>query len=126
TRNKQAGLKLSRRPPLEVHKMDDEESEQLLRTNLGEQDVATHELLTLSCRLERLPLALAQAAAFIEANTIAVGEYLRLLDKSDHDLVSLLSEEFETVGRDSRTPRAVAETWILSFDQIQQQNTFSG
>ena len=31
------------------------------------------------------------------------------MDKSDQDLVDILSEEFETVGRD-KTPRAVAET----------------
>ena len=53
-------------------------------------------------------------------------EYLHLLDKGDQDLVNLLSEEFEAVGRDSRAPRAVAETWILSFDQIQQQTAFAG
>ena len=40
--------------------------------------------------------------------------------------MDLLSEEFETVGRDSKKPRAVAETWILSFEQIQQQNDFAG
>ncbi|KAK0728340.1 hypothetical protein B0T26DRAFT_800118 [Lasiosphaeria miniovina] len=67
---------------------------------------------------DHLPLALVQAAAFIEANTITVGEYLRLLDKGDRRLVDLLGEEFETVGRDLETPRAVAETWILSFEQI--------
>ncbi|SPO03830.1 uncharacterized protein DNG_06513, partial [Cephalotrichum gorgonifer] len=126
TRNKQAGLKLAKRPPLEIGRMNDDESEQLLRTNLGGQDVATDELLILSYRLEHLPLALVQATAYIEANTIAVGEYLRILDKSDQDLVGLLSEEFETVGRDSKTPRAIAETWIISFDQIQRQNPFSG
>ena len=126
TRNKQAGLKLAKRPPLEIGAINDDESEQLLRTNLGEQDVATEELLTLSYRLERLPLALIQATAFIEANTIAVSKYLQLLDKSDQDLVSLLSKEFEIAGRDSKTPHAVAETWILSFKQIQQQNAFAG
>ena len=106
--------------------MDDNESEQLLRANLEEcGDLASSELLALSSRLEHLPLALVQAAAFIEANTMAVNEYLYLLDKSDLDLVDLLSEEFETAGRDSKTPRAVAETWVLSLEQIQQQNAFA-
>lgn len=96
--------------------MNDNELEQLLRANLGGQGVALSELLALSFWLEHLLLALVQAAAFIEENSIAAGEYLHLLDKSDQDLVDLLSEEFETVGRDLETPCVVAETWILSFD----------
>ncbi|KAK4241610.1 hypothetical protein C8A03DRAFT_30191 [Achaetomium macrosporum] len=87
TRNKQVGLRLAKgNIPIELEKMDDVESEKLLRTRLKD-------------------------------------EYLRLLNTSDQALVDLLSEEFETVGRDSGTPRAVAETWILSFEQIQRQNT---
>ena len=127
TRNKQAGLKLAKgKPPIEINAMNSNESEQLLRANLGGQGVASSELSALSSRLEHLPLALVQAAAFIEENTMPIHEYLSLLNKSDHDLICLLSEEFETVGRDSETPRAVAETWILSFEQIQQQNAFAG
>ena len=37
---------------------------------------------------------------------------------SGQHLISLLSETFETVGRDSDTPYAVVEIWILSFEQI--------
>jgi hypothetical protein len=33
---------------------------------------------------------------------------------------------FETVGRDSETPRAVTQAWIISFEQIQQQNAVAG
>ena len=125
TRNKQAGLSLAKgHPPTEVGEMNDTESQKLLRTKLTENP-ASDELSTLSSRLEHLPLALVQAAAFIEANSIPVSEYLQLLEKSDADLVDLLSEEFETVGRDTETPRAVAETWILSFEQIQRQNALA-
>ncbi len=126
TRNKQAGLRLAKgNIPIAVRELNDTESEKLLRAKIKENPTSD-ELSTLSSRLERLPLTLVQAAAFIEANSITVGEYLRRLDKSDQDLVDLLSEEFETDGRDSETPRAVAETWILSFEQIQQQNPFAG
>jgi hypothetical protein len=54
-----------------------------------------------------LPLALVQAAAFIQEKTIIVGEYLELLNGNGKDLVDLSSEEFETFGRDWGTPRAV-------------------
>ncbi|KFA55625.1 hypothetical protein S40293_10059 [Stachybotrys chartarum IBT 40293] len=45
-----------------------------------------------------------------------------LLGGSDMNMVHFLSKEFETVGRDSSAPRAVAQTWILSFQQIEKQH----
>ncbi|KAK4233048.1 P-loop containing nucleoside triphosphate hydrolase protein, partial [Achaetomium macrosporum] len=127
TRNKEVGSRLTRGGrPIEVRKMDDRESEELLEKKLEEDRITPGDLSTLSARLEHLPLALVQAAAFMQENSVPISRYLELLDKSDQDLVDLLSKDFETVGRDSETPRAVAETWILSFDQIQRQNSFAG
>ncbi|EAQ87914.1 hypothetical protein CHGG_04533 [Chaetomium globosum CBS 148.51] len=127
TRNKPAGLRLTKgKRPIEVGKMDEGETDQLLRAHLDGISVSSSESSALSSRLEHLPLALVQAAAFIQENTIAVSKYLELLDSSDQDLVDLLSEEFETDGRDSEMPCAVAETWILSFEQIQRQNALAG
>jgi hypothetical protein len=80
----------------------------------------------LSSRLEHLPLVLVQAAAYMQEKFVPIKRDLELLDKSDHDVVDLLSQDFETVGRDLETPRAVIETWILSFDQTQRENTFAG
>ena len=126
TRNKVAGSRLTRVGCLiEVGEMNEIESEQLLRDKLKTDDPDPNDLSRLASRLERLPLALAQAAAFIQEQSISVTEYLRLLEMSDQNLVSLLSETFEAVGRDSGTPHAVVETWILSFEQIQRQDTFA-
>jgi tetratricopeptide (TPR) repeat protein len=127
TRNKVAGSRLTRgRCLIEVGTMDEGESRQLLQEKLDAENPNAHDLSALCSRLEYLPLALVQAAAFIQEMGISVNEYLRLLDKSDQQLVDLLNEEFETVGRDSETPHAVVETWILSFEQIQRQDTFAG
>ncbi|KAK4162358.1 hypothetical protein QBC43DRAFT_302124 [Cladorrhinum sp. PSN259] len=127
TRNKIAGSRLTQSGRLvEVGKMDEDESRQLLQGKIEVDNLSPDDLLTLSSRLEHLPLALVQAAAFIQEMSISVTEYLQLLEKSDKQLVDLLSEEFETVGRDPEAARAVAETWILSFDQIQEQDTFAG
>jgi len=106
--------------------MDEGESTQLLREKLNSDDLDTADLSRLASRLEHLPLALAQAAAFIEETIITVDKYLQLLEKGDQHLVDLLTEEFETVGRDSGTPHAVVETWILSFEQIRQQDVLAG
>ncbi|KAF4964390.1 hypothetical protein FSARC_7689 [Fusarium sarcochroum] len=127
TRNMQVGSRLTKgKRPIEVGKMDEHESTQLLRQGLQQGDEPLKDLLQLSSRLEFLPLALVQAAAFIQENSITVVEYLELLDGSENDLVDLLNEEFEAVGRDSDTPRAVAQTWMLSFQQIERQYPFAG
>ncbi|KAI6777054.1 hypothetical protein HG530_000999 [Fusarium avenaceum] len=126
TRNMQVGSRLMKgKRPIEVGKMDGDESIQLLRQGL-QGDESAEDLLQLSSRLEFLPLALVQAAAFIQENSITVNDYLELLDGSDKDLIDLLSEDFETVGRDSDTPRAVAQTWMLSFQQIEREYPFAG
>ncbi|EGY18662.1 uncharacterized protein VDAG_09188 [Verticillium dahliae VdLs.17] len=126
-RNKQAESRLTMgQRPIEVGRMNDKESRDLLHTKLEHVDFASAALSTLTTRLEGLPLALVQAAAFIQEKSITIDQYLKLLDESDHSLVDLLSQEFETVGRDSETPRAVAATWMLSFQQINRQDELAG
>uniref|UniRef100_A0A8H7NHF5 DUF7779 domain-containing protein n=1 Tax=Bionectria ochroleuca TaxID=29856 RepID=A0A8H7NHF5_BIOOC len=126
TRNKQLGVKLTKgQQMIEVPRMNENESEQLLRARLRDTSATSAELSQLSSQLEHLPLALAQGAAFIQETGITVSKYLRMLGESDKDTVYLLSREFETVGRDSEAPQAVAETWMLSFQQIQQQHALA-
>jgi hypothetical protein len=127
SRNKQAALRLSQsKRPIEVNKMTNGEADRLMRVILEDDEVSTEETSLLAARLEHLPLALAQAAAFIHENAITINDYIRLLDESNDALVDCLSESFETVGRDSDTPHAVTATWIVSFEQIEQQDTFTG
>ncbi|KAH7009843.1 hypothetical protein EDB80DRAFT_610413 [Ilyonectria destructans] len=126
TRNKQAGLKLAQgKPPIEVDKLTDAEANMLMRAMMDDQEVDIGETAVLASRLEHLPLALAQAAAFVQENSITIGEYIKLLDDSDMALVDRLSEPFNTVGRDSETPRSVTATWIISFEMIEQQDSFT-
>uniref|UniRef100_A0A8H7NHE4 ORC1/DEAH AAA+ ATPase domain-containing protein n=1 Tax=Bionectria ochroleuca TaxID=29856 RepID=A0A8H7NHE4_BIOOC len=125
TRNKKTGSRLARgKLPIEVGNMNDNEAHSLLHTILEDEEISADETSLLSSRLEHLPLALVQAAAFIQENGISLSEYIQLLDESDSAFVDRLSEPFETVGRDSGTPHAVTATWIISFNQIQQRNPF--
>lgn len=127
TKDKQTGLRLSKgHPPIEVSMMTSSESEQLLRSGLGRETLVSSQLLALSSRLGHLPLALSQAAAFMEANTMMVDEYLNLLGKNDQRLVNVLDKGFETVGRDSEAPRTMIETLIISFEQIQKRDPLAG
>ncbi|KAK2048038.1 hypothetical protein LZ31DRAFT_490936 [Colletotrichum somersetense] len=125
TRNKQTGLRLAPgRTATKVDRLTGDEADQMLRSMLEESDgaISAEDASALSSRLEHLPLALAQAAAFIQENDISIGQYVRLLDKSDTSFVNHLSEPFEAVGRDSSTPHALTATWIISFEQIEKQN----
>ncbi|OHW91700.1 kinesin light chain [Colletotrichum incanum] len=125
TRNKQVASKVVRSKSLiEVGEMSESETSQLIHGILDDEISAT-EISTLSSRLEHLPLTLAQAAAFMQENSISITKYLQLLEEGDDGLVNQLSEPFEAVGRDSETPHAVTATWIISFNQIQQQEALA-
>ncbi|KAM0188488.1 hypothetical protein ACHAPI_010595 [Fusarium lateritium] len=127
TRNKQAGSRLTRGKLLiEVGNMNSHEVSELVRNTLENNDILDEEISGLATRLENLPLALAQAASFIHENSITIDDYIMLLDKSDVALVECLSEPFEMVGQDSETPYAVTATWIISFEQIERQDRFTG
>ncbi|KAL2130778.1 hypothetical protein VTI74DRAFT_5958 [Chaetomium olivicolor] len=122
TRNKQVGVRLTKgKLPLEVSAMDPDEATNLLY-KLLDTSLTANEAASLAARLDYLPLAMSQAAAFTLENSISVSDYLQLIDRSDQDFINLLSEEFETVGKDSGTPQALAQTWIISFEQIQGLN----
>jgi hypothetical protein len=129
TRNKQAGIKLgkgSAKHVFKVEEMDPDESDQLLRIKMDDVNITSHELSALGSRLEYLPLAMAQAASFIQENEMSVTQYLRVLDESDQHLIQLLTENFETDGRDPEALHAVAATWTISFKQISEQNPLAG
>ena len=126
TRNKQAGSRFVHgRLPIEVSNMTTHESSQLMRNVLESNSIHDDDIASLATRLENLPLALAQAAAFIHENAITIKDYIGLLDVNDDTLVECLSASFETVGRDSDTPPAVTATWIISFEQIEKQDSLT-
>ncbi|KAL4785021.1 hypothetical protein BJX76DRAFT_367184 [Aspergillus varians] len=64
----------------------------LIRKDLTEDRTST---TTLVNRLCGLPLALIQAASFLNENTMSLETYLSLLDQQEEDVVELLSANFE-------------------------------
>ncbi len=101
--------------------MNEAESGELMRRTLGVQVVQSAELSTLTTLLEHLPLALAQAAAYMHENSLSVGKYIQVLKAGNAKIIDLVSQNFEALGRDPEIPNAVAATWMLSFDQIRQK-----
>lgn len=125
TRNRAAGVKFARNlsPELvEVNTMTEDESSRLIRSTLSEDTPTDEEIHEVSNLLGYLPLALAQATAFMQENVLTINEYIELYKDSDETEMDLLSEPFETLGRDSQVPNAVATTLIISIDQIKKKD----
>ena len=120
TRTREVAVALARQDLIELQTMSQQEALDFLRTSLirkhllGDDSVMTELLHELTC----LPLAIAQAAAYLNINEISIAEYLRLLRSTERDTISLLSREFHDDTRYKGSKNAVATTWLVSFNQI--------
>ncbi|KAF2185423.1 hypothetical protein K469DRAFT_687786 [Zopfia rhizophila CBS 207.26] len=72
--------------------------------------------------LTYLPLAIVQAAAYINKNVISLADYLSLLAEQEQDVINLLSKEFKDDGRYRNIKNLVATTWLISFNQVQRRD----
>ncbi|KAF2403295.1 TPR-like protein [Trichodelitschia bisporula] len=107
---------------IQLNQMSKEDSLDFLRKSLSEEKLLcdasiTDQLLT---ELELIPLAIAQAAAYIARNSVSISEYLELLRNTHEDMSELMSAEFTDLTRPQSTSNAIANTWILSFERIRQ------
>jgi tetratricopeptide (TPR) repeat protein/transcriptional regulator with XRE-family HTH domain len=87
-----------------------EEAEAFLRRRLDRDDpwfAAAAEALG------DLPLALEQAAAYLEETDTSTAEYLKLLEEHANELLAL--------GRPVTTEQTIATTWTLSLQRLRQQ-----
>jgi hypothetical protein len=81
---------------------------------LKDNDAIVRLLDLLTC----LPLAIVQAAAFINANEISISLYTSLYENGEDEVIELLSKDFEDQGRYRDTKNPIATTWLISFNQI--------
>jgi tetratricopeptide (TPR) repeat protein len=95
----------------------------LIRKDLLQDDDVTSALLK---RLAFLPLAISQAAAYINQNDIPLARYKSLLGEQEGSTMELLGEEFADDGRYAGIQNTVATTWLISFLQIQQVDEVAG
>jgi len=122
TRNKQVGGKFTRGQNLiKLDQFTAADSLEFVSSLVDPDHSQTEDINGLLHRLDRLPLALAQACAYMQENTMAVGKYLKLLDQP-RNIDALLLKGFETLGRSSDVPNAVFATWILSFNEIKSKS----
>lgn len=125
TRNRAAGVKFTRSQAtnlIEVKTMTETESQCLIKSNLTQHTPTDSEIHELAELLDHLPLALAQASAFMQENALSISEYIELYKESDETRMDLLCESFETLGRDTKVPNAVATTLNVSINQIENRD----
>ncbi|KAM0478578.1 hypothetical protein ACHAPX_005167 [Trichoderma viride] len=126
TRDKKAAVKLAgpaAQNVVEVSELDEAGAKQLLQEYLNEDLLNDQQHVTaLLDKLCNLPLAITQAAAYINANGIDLATYLSLLEDQEDVVVDLLSEDFEDEGRYRDLKNPVATTWLISFEQVRQRD----
>ena len=125
TRDRKAAVSLAGKNVMELSEMDEAQSRILLQGYLIDQDLGDQDAAALLSRLAYLPLAMVQAAAYINANKMSVGDYLSLLVQQEEEVIELLSQDFEDETRYREVNNPVATTWLISFEQIRQCNSLA-
>jgi tetratricopeptide (TPR) repeat protein len=123
TRSRKAARTYTPGHVLELKDMSQGEAKELLTQHIAEEvlldDVtAISQLLSI---LACLPLAIVQAAAFINNNEISISDYVSLFQDASAE-IELFSEQFEDPSRYREMDSTVAKTWHISFDQIRKQD----
>ncbi|KAE8151308.1 hypothetical protein BDV25DRAFT_138934 [Aspergillus avenaceus] len=107
---------------LELREMVPQEAASLLRNllieNLCEDQAATEELLK---ELTWLPLAIHQAAAYMNSNNVPTSRYLEM-QRTEAGKARLLSKQYPDTTRYRGMQNAVAATWLISFERIQESS----
>ncbi|PYH50180.1 purine and uridine phosphorylase [Aspergillus niger CBS 101883] len=96
TRSRKVAVKLASSHVITVTEPNTEISIQILKNSLVEKTLLNDRITALSLleQLACLPLAITQAAAYINENSIGLSDYLQLLRDQEPHVIELLSEEF--------------------------------
>ncbi|KAF4457789.1 kinesin light chain [Fusarium austroafricanum] len=124
TRSRHVAVEFAQSDVIDTEQMDQEEATTLLEKSLVQKqllqnEVAVVELLTY---LTFLPLAITQAAAYLNQTRAPIRTYLGLLRNDEDNDTGVLDREFRDNTRYKGSQNAVGTTWIVSFRQIQKTN----
>ena len=107
---------------ISVSALDTEEGRGLVCKRLQDDDLDGDDVERLLQTLDHVPLAISQATAFMQENSLGVKEYLEILLKGDAELNDLLHEEYHDPARDPEIHNSIFRTWRISFEQILEQS----
>jgi tetratricopeptide (TPR) repeat protein len=124
TRSREVAVAVAGSDIIDLREMTQEEATAFVETSLTRKELLQDEATTAEPlrELTYLPLAIAQAMAYLNQNQISVRKYLVLLRGTEQSKVSLLSRGFHDRTRYEGLQNAVATTWLVSFAQIQRSD----
>ncbi|KAL4947036.1 hypothetical protein BDW69DRAFT_204829 [Aspergillus filifer] len=128
TRFKKVASKLAMQDVITVPEMDEAKALELLGERLVDKSLLQDrdQAALLLKQLVYLPLAIVQAASYINENCLeTLSDYLSLLFAKEEEVIDLLSEEFEDDWRPHNTTNPVATTWLISFERVQRTSPFA-
>ncbi|GIJ98008.1 hypothetical protein Aspvir_000116 [Aspergillus viridinutans] len=127
THFKKIATKLAKRV-IAVPEMDEAKAIELLGKRLGDKSLLQDrdQAALLLKQLAYLPLAIVQAACYINENCLAaLSEYRSLVLGQEEEVIDLLSQDFDDDQRPHNVTNAVATTWLVSFERIRGTNPFA-
>ncbi|KAI0184731.1 hypothetical protein EV127DRAFT_443312 [Xylaria flabelliformis] len=124
TRSREVAVAIAGSDVIDLHEMSKEEATEFMNKTLIDKELLQDEAITeeLVQDLTCLPLAIAQAAAYLNQNQMPIKKYLGLLRSTEQNLVNLMSREFHDNTRYQGLQNAVATTWLVSFDHIRRSD----
>nr|POF18034.1 vegetative incompatibility protein het-e-1 [Quercus suber] len=121
TRSRSEALKmrLYNEDVVSVMPMSEDEAEMLLVSKLGYRSAEGRQLVQ---ALERMPLAITQAAAYIRERTprYSVQQYCEDIERNRESRIRLLQRDLPIANRDAEASNSVMLTWQISFEHIYQ------
>ena len=124
SRSKEAALELVKvNETISVEPMSETHATELCKKKLGPEVLQIDEdIAKLVAVLEFMPLAVAQAAAYISqrAPRYSVREYIRKFQKSDQSKSNLLDSDDGHFHTDGEVKKSIVRTWQISFEHILQ------
>ncbi|KAL7755432.1 hypothetical protein ACKLNR_014530 [Fusarium oxysporum f. sp. zingiberi] len=124
TRSGQVAGEFAQSDVINIEQMDQEEATALLKKSLIQKQLLQDEtsVVELLTYLTFLPLAITQAAAYLNQTRAPIRTYLGLLRNAEDNDTRVLNREFRDNTRYKGSQNAVGTTWIVSFRQIQKSN----
>jgi tetratricopeptide (TPR) repeat protein len=124
TRSKENALRLTGEGTiLQVSEMSMSDSKSLLRSKLRAETSDEESWTDLLEVLERLPLAIVQAASYIRQNSWSVSKYLRHFQSQDENAsIQFLQHDFRDKTREHTVANPVLKTWMITVRQLEDQH----
>jgi tetratricopeptide (TPR) repeat protein len=124
TRSRHVAFEFTQSNVIDIEQMGQQEAIDLFTSSLIQKGLPQNEEVTLEllARLAFLPLAITQAAAYINQTGAPIRKYLSLLKGAESEVARVLGREFRDNTRYKGSRNAVGTTWIISFEEMQKSN----